>query len=466
MFATHKRSLLLLTGLAALATAAAAPVVHLRDSIPERWQYASEFSTDIPDNIRWWTQLNDPVLDSLIAVGVDNNFDVIGAMNRVISARAMLDDARAGFWPTVSVDAGWQRQRSSGRAAGRTGNATTGSQFSAGASVSWEIDLFGRISAAATQKKAALNVAKADYDAMMVTVTTEIASTYIQLRVWQAQLAVANEHITSQKRVVAIAEARHEAGLTSALDVAQARTVYYSTVATIPGLENSIHSAVNSIAMLIGIYAHELPHAVVCPAPLPDCHAVIATGIPADLLRRRPDLIAAEYQLAEAAAAVGVARKEFMPSLTLNGSISTTAHNAGDLFTGESFGYSIAPSISWTLFDGFARRAGVASARAAMEAAWASYNSAVMNAVTEADNSMSQYLTSLRSIDFLSDVTRESKKALELSTELYKSGNSSFTNVADAQMSFLQYTNSLITEQGKALSALITLYKSIGGGWQ
>ncbi len=465
MYNFPKRFITLILPLTAMTQLMANPVEHLRDSIPEKWQYASEFSMTTPDDDHWWKQLNDPVLDSLIAIGINNNFDVYSAMNRVTSARAMLDAARAGYYPTVSVNAGWNKARTSGRMAGNKGVATNSSYFSAGASVSWEIDLFGRITAQANQKKAAWNASKADYDAMMVTVGSEIATSYIQLRTWQSQLAVANDHIKSQKRVVDIAVARHEAGLASALDVAQAKTVYFSTVATIPGLEQSIHTAINTIATLLGIYAHDLPSAVFVQAPLPDFHAVISTGIPADLLRRRPDVVAAEYQMAEASAAVGVAKKEFLPALTINGSISTAAHDVDDLFSGQSFGYTVAPTLTWTLFNGFARRADVADAKAQLEVAWSNYNSTVMNAITEVDNAMSDYITSLQSIESLEDVITESKTSLTLSTDLYKSGNSSFTNVADAQMNFLQYTNSLITAHGDALTALITLYKSLGGGW-
>ena len=299
----------------------------------------------------------------------------------------------------------------------------------------------------------------------MVTVGAEIANAYVQLRVWQAQYQVAKEHIASQLSVVKIAEARHEAGLASALDVAQARTVYYSTMSTLPGLENSIHTALNSLATLLGVYADALPASVVQPRALPDCHMIVSVGIPADLLRRRPDVVAAERNLAAASAAVGVAKREFLPTLAINGQITTSAHKADNLFKRQSIGYSIEPTLTWTVFNGFARRAGVAAAKAEMETVWATYNSTVMNAVTEADNAMWDYVASLRSMDAITDVVNESRRALQLSTDLYKSGNSSFTNVADAQMSFLQYANSLITSHGNALTALISLYRSLGGGW-
>ena len=441
------------------------PASELRDSLPAVWEYAPEFQQSTPDNDSWWKRLNDPTLDTLIASGINNNFDVITAIQRVKSARAQLNAARAAYFPQISASGGWTKARTSGLIMSRDGVAATESYWSLGLSASWEIDVFGKVTAQARQAKASWQASKADYDAMMVSVGAEIASAYVQLRVWQAELIVANEHIASQERVVKIAEARHEAGLASALDVAQARTVYFSTVATIPGLENSINTALNSLATLLGIYADALPASVTSPRPLPDCNMIVATGIPADLLRRRPDVVAAERQMAAASAAVGVAKKEFLPSLSINGQITTSAHDGRDLFKRQSIGYSIAPSLTWTVFSGFSRRARVAEAKAELEVAWASYNSTVMGAVTEVDNAMSDYLASLHSMDLIANVVSESKKSLDLSTDLYKSGNSSFTNVADAQMSFLEYTNSLITAHGNALSALITLYRSLGGGW-
>lgn len=460
-----RQLILLVTALNAIQQAHCA-IPELRDSLPASWEYAPEFKQTPPDEDSWWTRLGDPVLDSLIDMGVKNNFDVLTAMQRITTARAGLEAARAAYYPTVSADAGWTRARQSGLTVSRHGQAVTESYFNLGVSANWEIDVFGRITAQARQKKALWQASRADYEAVMVSIGAEIASTYIQLREYQTHLLLAREHIESQRRVVKIAEARHEAGLASALDVAQAKTVYYSTVATIPGLENSIKVSANSLATLLGIYAESLPASVTSFRQLPDCHVIMSAGIPADLLRRRPDLVAAERQLAAASAAVGVAKKEFLPTLSLTGQISTASHNGGDLFKKQSIGYSIAPTLTWTVFSGFARRAQVRSAKAEFEAAWASYNSAVMNAVTEVDNAMSEYISALKSMDATDQVVQESKKSLDLAVDLYKSGNSSFTNVADAQMSFLQYANSYISTKSQALSALIALYKSLGGGWE
>ena len=188
-------------------------------------------------------------------------------------------------------------------------------------------------------------------------------------------------------------------------------------------------------------------------------------GVPAELLRRRPDIVEAEYELASYAAALGLAKRDFLPTLSLNGTIGTGAHSAGDLFSRNSLTYSIEPTLTWTIFDGMSRRANMASARQQMEIGIESYNNTVMTAVEEVDNAITTYAGTLRNLDILDDVVTQSRKSLDLSLDLYKRGLSPFNNVVTAQMNLLEYQNSVVTASGNALTALITLYEALGGGW-
>lgn len=429
-----------------------AQAVTLAQPLPQAWQYTPDLVQQTPDEDSWWRTFADPVLDSLIVEGVRRNYDVAAAYHRMEAARAQMRGARAGYYPTVDISAGWTKTRPE-------------DYFGLGASASWEIDIFGKVTAGVKQKKASWRASRAEYVGTMVSVASEIATTYIALRVAQAELLVAREHIESQGKIVAIAEARHETGLASALDVAQAKAVYYATISSVPQLQNTIHTSLNSIATLLGVYATDLPAAVVEPAALPAGTVVVATGVPADLLRRRPDLLEAEQNLAAAAAAVGIAKKDFLPTLSIDAQITTQAHDIDKLFTNKSYGWSVAPTLSWTLFSGFARREAVAEAKAQMEAAIDQYNLAVMTAVAETDNAMDNCERSRQAVKALEDVVAESAKALKLSTDLYKSGNSGFINVADGQLSLLSYTNQLITARGNVLTSLISLYRALGGGW-
>ena len=306
--------------------------------LPERWSYSSDQVQTLPDGDDWWSRLNDPLLDSLISTGMRNNYDVLSAMTRIDAARAQVQAAKAGYYPTIGIDVSWQKGRNSGMTQSKPGTATGTSYFNAGATMSWEIDLFGKITAGVKQKKAAWRASRAEYAGVMVSMAAEIATNYVELRVAQAQLKVAEEHISSQEHVLKIAEARHETGLASVLDVSQAKAVYYATVATVPALKYQIHAQLNALATLLGMYSNDLPSGVTEGGEIPDYNVLISTGVPADLLRRRPDIAAAEQELAQAAMGVGIAKKDFLPSLSINATISTAAHDAGDLFTKEIFG--------------------------------------------------------------------------------------------------------------------------------
>jgi NodT family efflux transporter outer membrane factor (OMF) lipoprotein len=276
---------------------------------------------------------------------------------------------------------------------------------------------------------------------------------------------VATEHIASQGKIVKMTEARQAAGLASALDVAQAKIVYYSTQASLPGLESSIHTTINSLATLLGVYPDEIYKKLEIAKPLPEYQRIVPVGVPADLLRRRPDVVQAEYEVAGYAAAVGIAKKDFLPTLAINGTIGTTAHKGDELFKNQSLTYSIAPTLTWTLFDGLARRANLISAREQYQIGVENYNLTVMTAVQEVDNAYSSYLSSLKSIDVLNQLVDQSRKALALSVDLYKSDLKPFSDVVSAQMSLLENQNSLVTSQGQALTSLIALYEALGGGW-
>ncbi len=380
-------------------------------------------------------------------------------------AKEALNAARAGYYPSLGLQGGWTKARSSGALGNVSMPATTTDYFSLGLNMSWEIDVFGKISAKASQQKALYNATRAEYAATMVTLCANIAKAYVNLRVWQAEWQVAVEHIASQEKIVKITEARHEAGLASMLDVTQARIVYYSTQASMPTLRSSIRTTINSIALLLGVYPRDINDLLEPTSPLPDHRQIVPVGVPAELLRRRPDIVEAEYELASYAAALGIAKRDFLPTLSLNGSIGTGAHSAGDLFSRNSLTYSIEPTLTWTIFDGMSRRANMASARQQMEIGIESYNNTVMTAVEEVDNAITTYAGTLRNLDILDDVVTQSRKSLDLSLDLYKRGLSPFNNVVTAQMNLLEYQNSVVTASGNALTALITLYEALGGGW-
>lgn len=442
---------------------ASSPEKYLKDQLPEQWTVDDFNFIEGEVSDKWWSSFNDAILDSLIVKGLTNNYNLDIAARRVQIANYNVRNARAQYFPNLGLSAGWSRSRNSGMTGSIPGQASVGSAWDFGLNMSWEIDLFGKIASSVGQSKNLYKASKADYNGAMLALAANIATNYIQLREWQSQREVAIEHIARQQRVVKITEDRLDCGLGTMLDVTQAREVYYSTLASIPNLENGIRTMINAIATLIGVYPEEIYGTLMQSSSLPDCFMMIPKTIPVDLLRRRPDINAAEHTLAASAQAVGISRKDFLPTLTLNGSLGTSAHDIGDTFSKPSFTYSISPTLSWTLFDGLARNNNLAIAKEDLQIQIDTYNFKVMTAVQDVDNALSSYKSSLEHIAAIENVIQQSEKALSLSLDLYKSSLTQFSNVVDAQMSLLENQNSLIVARGDALIDIINLYEALGG---
>lgn len=437
----------------------------LLDSIPGQWNYVSQHRQKLPAEDDWWNTFEDQTLDSLISLAERENFNVAAALSRIEMAKNALRLSKSSYYPDLSLSAGWTKGQSSGASSRQVIPSAGYSYFSLGATMQWEIDLFGRITQNARAAKAAYSASRAEYDGVMVSLAANVAKAYIDLRMCQNQLLAAQNHLAEQKKVLAIVEARFKAGIADMLDVTQSRTVVASTKATIPPLEAQIESAINSLALLTARYPEQLRSWLAKPEAMPKVVYGASLGVPADLLRRRPDIVEAECELARYAAQVGVAKKDFLPVLSLNGSVGTTAHDVKNLFGDHSMYWEVNPTLSWTLFDGLARNYKAAEAKAQLEAAIDSYNYTVMNAVIEVSNATTAYRSSIESVRLIGEVIRQSEKSLQLAVDLYKKGLSPFSNVVDAQMNCIENQNSQITAEGNALTAVVTLYEALGGGW-
>ena len=440
------------------------PEKPLRDSLPAGWQLESTYFQTTPTDDRWWDTFNDPVLTALIKRAVDNNFDVLAAARRIDAAAEVCRAAKAGYFPTVSASGGWSRERMAGAAAGIPRDSRTESYFSLGLTMNWEIDMFGRIRQQLKADKAAYRATEAEYDATLVSLCANLAKAYFRLRLAQARNEIAEQNIKSNEELLHIAETRYEVGLSPAVDPVQARMVVSQTRSTLPGIQADISTALNEVALLVGEYPEklgELREAL----PLPETPPPGMVGNPQGLLRRRPDIVAAEQQLAQAAARVGIAKKDFLPVLSLSAGIGTEAHSLKDLFGSGSLYYSIMPTLSWTVFDGMARNARVAEARYDMEAQIDSYNLTVMTAVQEVNNAMISWQAMCDQLVYEEMILRDARRVLELQVDRYKQGLNDFTYVANAEINVLQYENSVIEAHASQLAALVTLYAALGGGF-
>ncbi|UBD64323.1 TolC family protein [Bacteroides salyersiae] len=437
---------------------------YLDTPLPQAWEEGGEvFRQTLPVDDQWWKSFGDTTLDSLISIAVDRNYSVLTAIDRMNMAKAGLRMERSGFFPTVGINAGWTRQQTSGNTSELP--QSTQHYYDVSANMSWELDIFGSIRQRVKAQKETFAASKEEYTAVMVSLSAQVASSYIQLRELQQELKVVERNCASQAAVLKITEVRYNTGLVSKLDVAQAKSVYFNTKASIPQLESGINQYITSLTVLLGTYPQEIRPVLERVGELPDYMEPISIGIPADLLMRRPDIRSAEHQINAQAASLGASKSDWLPQVFIKGSVGYASKDFKDLTKHKSFTYEIAPALSWTIFSGGKLVNATKSARAQLDEAIDQFNQTVLTAVQETDNAMTAYRSSIKQIVALREVRNQGQETLTLSLDLYKQGLTPFQNVLDAQRSLLSYENQLVQARGNSLLQLIALYQALGGGW-
>ena len=438
---------------------------YLNRPLPADWpENDAMFQQTLPVDDRWWTGFEDATLDSLIRLAVEQNPSVLMAISRMDMAKANLRIARSGYYPSLTLDAGWSRQQSSGH----TGTGSPqgwGGYYDATVNMSWQVDVFGAIRMKVKAQKENFAASREEYNATMVSLCAEVASAYFNLREAQQELDVLRRNAASQEAVVKITEVRYSTGLVSKLDVAQAKSVYYSTLASIPTTEASIIQYTNALAVLLGQYPQDVEEALAAPRPLPDYMEPVGVGVPGQLLLRRPDVRKAEREVQAQAALLGAAKTDWLPTFFLNGSFGYASDDLRDFTKRSSMTWSIAPSMTWTIFNGGERVNNIRLQRAQLDETILQFNNTVLTAVQEVDNAMSAYRNSIKQIVACREMFYQGKEAFDLSLDLYKQGLSPFQNVLDAQRSLLTYENTLVKAKGYSLECLVQMYQALGGGW-
>ncbi|MCM0206198.1 efflux transporter outer membrane subunit [Bacteroides fragilis] len=437
---------------------------YLDKPLPQEWEEDAQiFQQVLPVDDQWWKAFQDPVLDSLISVAVKQNYSILTAIDRINMAKANLRMERGNFFPTIGLNAGWTRQQSSGNTSELP--QSTQHYYDASLNMSWELDLFGSIRNRVKAQKENFAASKEEYTGTMVSLCAQVASAYINLRELQQELAVIQKNCASQEAVLKITEVRYNTGLVSKLDVAQAKSVFFSTKSSIPQIESGINQYITTLAILLGTYPQEIRPTLESPGILPDYMEPIGVGLPADLLLRRPDIRSAERSVNAQAALVGASKSDWLPQIFLKGSLGYAAKDLKDLTHHKSMTYEIAPALSWTLFKGTQLVNATKLAKAQLDEAINQFNQTVLTAVQETDNAMNAYRNSIKQIVALREVRNQGQETLTLSLELYKQGLTPFQNVLDAQRSLLSYENQLVQARGYSLLQLIAMYQALGGGW-
>jgi multidrug efflux system outer membrane protein len=426
-------------------------------SLSEEWTSGGKTPEDLS---AWWRRLNDPLLSSLIDRAVTGNLDLKMARARVREARARRGIAKADFFPTLdgTTSATWSRY-SEDRGSGETVDLYAAS-FDAG----WELDIFGGL-------RRSLEAAEADWQAtqeelrnVLVSLLAEVALNYIDIRTAQVQIAVAEENLEAQRETHRLTQWRYEAGLSDELAVEQARYSLENTRSLIPALRTKLEEALNRIAVLLGEHPGRVHPELKQREPIPVPPLNVAVGVPADLLRRRPDVRRAERQLAAQTARIGVATADLYPKFTLNGSIGLEALSLGNLSSGL---WTLAggPKISWAIFKGRAIRQNIEVQSALQEQYLLAYESTVLTALEEVENALVAFAEVQQRRQSLHEATEAARQAVGLARQKFEAGLTDFNNVLDGQRSLFSFQEQLAQSEGAIASNLVRLYKALGGGW-
>jgi NodT family efflux transporter outer membrane factor (OMF) lipoprotein len=428
---------------------------------PSGWQAVpldDSISGGPADLSRWWEQLSDPLLSSLIDEALLANPDLKSAAAALRGARASRDLASANRFPTVNASSGVTRSTSLGAA--RT-------LYQAGFDASWEPDVFGGTRRALEAATADLDASLADLRSTRVSLVAEVALNYVELRAFQLRLAIARDNLDSQSETLQITDWRAQAGLVSALDVEQARSNRDTTRSQVPALDTGRAEAEHRLAILLGKTPGSL-HARLDTrgsGRMPALPASVALRIPAEALRQRPDVQAAERRLAAETARVGQAEAARYPSFSLSGSIGLEALGLSTLTGGGQIARSLAGAVSGPVFDAGRLRARVEAQDALREQTLAAYDKAVLTALEDVQNALVALANSRERQQALSSAAEAARNAALLARHRYRSGLIDFQTVLSTERSLLTIEDSLASAEAERVTALIQLYKALGGGW-
>ena len=419
---------------------------------------------------QWWKDVHDPELDGLVARALAANLDLRQARARVLEARARRGLAGAALGPSMDVSGSAAREKQSANqpllgGLLPPGTPLTSNAYQTGFDASWELDLFGGNRRGTEAADAALAAAGYSLADTQVSLAAEVARNYVTARGYQQRLAIARENLAAQRDIVTLAQSRYQQGFTSSLEPDQAATVLAQTQAQVPALEAGLQTAVHHLGILLGLDPGALRQELAASAPIPTAPPEVPAGLPADLVRRRPDIRVAERRLAEATARVGVAKADLYPRFSLTGSFGWESAQSGSLFTPASTAWSWGPTFRWPIFDAGKVRANIRVQDARQEEALAGYEKAVLTGFEDVENALVAYAKEQARNVPLRAAVASSSSALDVARQQYASGLTSFINVLDAERTVYQAQDNLVQSDQAVAQDLIALCKALGGGW-
>jgi NodT family efflux transporter outer membrane factor (OMF) lipoprotein len=472
-----RRALLVIGAMATVCAHGCLPMVgpdYQRPPAPTAEEWIEEADPAIqpkPGNYaEWWRVFDDPVLDSLVRTAYAQNRSLRIAGIRVLQARAARGIAIGLLYPQEQgATAGYTRFGLSTNIANQGPPLPIDAAYGiveTGFDAAWELDLWGRYRRGVEAADAELLATVADYDDVLVSLVGEVAATYVQIRTLQERLAIARSNVDLQRQSADVAEQRFRTGWVSALDVAQARSLLHTTAADIPVLEAQIRQAEAALCTLLGIPPRDLSELLGGPGRIPSSPGEVAVGVPAELLRRRPDVRRAERTLAAQCARIGIARAELFPHFQLIGSFVFEAGDAAKVFQPASLQWFAGPSIRWNILNYGRLTNNVRVQDASFQALIAVYENTVLRAQQDVETAIAGYLGTRDEVEQLQASVVEARQAVDLSDSQYREGTVEFTTVLSTLEALVAQEARLVVKRGTETLELIALYKALGGGWE
>jgi NodT family efflux transporter outer membrane factor (OMF) lipoprotein len=418
--------------------------------------------------VEWWRGFNDNTLQHLVDQAITNNQDLRIATDRVREARALHTQAVADEFPVVTGNAGYTKSLTSADSSPfpLTRDQRQLELFNLGFDATWELDIFGGVRRSIQAATAEVSTAEANRQDVLITLIAEVARNYFELRGAQHQLDVARKNADNQRETLDLTVARFNAGRATELDTARARAQLNATLAVIPPVEGAIKHSIYRLGVLVGRQPTALEPDLAPPKPIPALPSLVSIGDPATLLRRRPDIRAAEGALAAATARIGVQTASLFPRVFFNGSVGFDANTISRIGEPGTDAYSFGPQITWAALDLGHVLARIHAARANADAQLAAYEKTVLTALEETENALVDFGREQIRRDYLRESAHSAVMATTLARQRYTGGVSDFLPVLDAERSQLEIEAQLAQSETRTATSLVAIYKALGGGWE
>ncbi|MGY6277158.1 efflux transporter outer membrane subunit [Methylomonas sp. MgM2] len=440
--------------------------------ISESWLDQNDPAFKRGDFRQWWTVFNDPVLNRLIDTAYQQNLSLQAAAIRIMESRAKLGIAKGRIFPqTQEINTRLLHFQHSGNEPNFTDFDRYYTEFGMGLDVMWEVDIWGKFRRGIESADAMLEVSEFDYDDMLVSLTGEVAATYTQIRAFEQRLRLAEENVKLQEGSLRIADAQYRNGIATVLDVEQAKSLLYGTKALVSALEIGLRQSKNALCVLLGMPPERLADYLTDTQAIPSAPPEVVVGIPADVVRRRPDVRREEFRAAAQSAMIGVAKSDLFPRLSLQGSIgalagSTQGIDAFDVLGSQAMAAKIGPTITWPILQYGRLKNNVRVQDAKLQEQLALYQNTVLAALREVEDAMIGFLKTREQVTDLQVSVDATRHAVDIALAQYRDGIEDYNRVLNAQLFLVEQQDRLTRAQSEVARNLISLYKALGGGWE